>query len=819
MLLTGLVIAWITGLLLGLEADMPVVVLALWGLGIATLGATVFSLRRYRRPFTLGCIALALVLTGAWLGEQASDEAVAADLAPLFDQKTVDIRGLVVSDPERIGSSYRFKLGELETKGSGAWEEINGAILVTARPDGALSAQRAAPHFRYGDVLVLDGSVEDPPVFEDFDYRDYLARQGVGALMSFPSTTTLEDTGEGSWFREQVFTLRTKLSASLGRSLPEPQAALAQSLILGKRKDLPEDVRQDFIDTGTSHLLAISGLHIAIMLGAMLAFGRLLFGGGRWALVFALGGIWLYALLSGMSPSVTRAVIMGSVYLFGRFMGREGASLPALAAAAAVMAGLNPNVLSNVSFQLSFSAVAALLLLAPRLERRFTAVVERYAGTEGPAFTFGRALSVALATGAAATVGTLPLVILVFERVSYLGIPVTLLALPALPFALVGGAGTAIAGLVWEPLGVLVGGATWVPLAYLLEMVGGFSSVLGGSFHLGGVTPLLVWLYYGIALALLGGPRLYTWLGNAAKLAYSIVVGRPGFVLPRFKLAALSLLIVSAVLWTAAITSPDGRLTVVFLDVGQGDAVFIRTPSGQQVLVDGGPDPQVTLVALGDVMPFWDRSLDAVVLTHPHADHLEGLMRVMELYDVDMVADSGLVSGTPLYLAWRKLLTDEGVERSVLYGGQQLRTGDGVVIDVLNPPAEQPKWTPDILNNGSLVLRVSYGEVSFLLTGDIQHEAEEQLVANGGSLRSTVYKAPHHGSDTSSTAAFLGAVDPSIAVISVGVDNRFGHPDEGVVARLEDAVSPGNVFLTSEHGDVQFTTDGEKLWVDARTSP
>jgi competence protein ComEC len=239
------------------------------------------------------------------------------------------------------------------------------------------------------------------------------------------------------------------------------------------------------------------------MLGAMLTFGRLLFGGGRWAFVLALGGIWLYALLSGMSPSVTRAAIMGSIYLIGRLMGREGASLPALAAAAAVMAGLNPKLLGNISFQLSFTAVTALLLLAPPLERRFTAVVERFTGTEGPSSTFGRAVAVALAAGVAATIGTLPLVALAFERVSYLGIPATLLALPALPFILVGSATTAIAGLAWAPLGVLAGWATWVPLAYLLELVGIFARVFGGSFGIGGVTPTLLWAYYGVGIVLL----------------------------------------------------------------------------------------------------------------------------------------------------------------------------------------------------------------------------------------------------------------------------------------------------------------------------
>ncbi len=818
MLLTTLAVAWVAGLLAGRAINVPVDVLALWGVGVVALGAaSAIARTKQRRLLLLGCIALAVMLVGMAWGDHSSDTAVDADLAPLFSGDAVTLRGQVISDPERIGSLYRFRLGNLAVApevGGNEWQQIIGTILVTADPTSTLSKERTAPHFHYGDTLELKGEVEAPPVLEGFDYRDYLAQQGIGAVMSFPTSTKLLGSGEGSWLREQVYALRSKLSASLDRSLPEPQAALAQSLLLGKRRDLPPDVRQSFIETGTSHLLAISGLHIAVMLGAMLAFGRLLFGGRRWAFVLALGGIWLYALVSGMSPSVTRAVIMGSIYLFGRIMGREGASLPALATAAAVMAGLNPKLLGNISFQLSFTAVTALLLLAPPLERRFTAVVERFTGTEGPASTFGRAVAVALAAGVAATIGTLPLVALAFERVSYLGVPVTLLALPALPLALIGGATTAIAGLVWEPLGIVAGWATWVPLAYLLELAGVFARAFGGSFSIGGVTPTIVWAYYAVAVALLLGGRRFAaeWV---IPVATNITRGRPTFTVPCFRLVALALVIASAVLWTAAMTSPDGRLTVIFLDVGQGDAIFIRTPNGQQVLVDGGPDPRVTLGALGDAMPFWDRSLDAVILTHPHADHLNGLVRVLERYDVDLVGEAKLVSGQSQYVAWRKLITANVDTRIVMSEGQELRTGDGVIITVLNPPPDLSVWSPDIINNGSVVLRVTFGTVSFLLTGDIEQEAEAALLARGVPVRSTVYKAPHHGSKTSTSAMFLEAVDPTVAVISVGRINSFKHPDGAVVARLEEALGNENVLLTSQHGDVHFTTDGVRLWLDA----
>ncbi|MDE2900205.1 MAG: ComEC/Rec2 family competence protein, partial [Chloroflexota bacterium] len=467
MTLTALAAAWVAGLLLGQQAVLPVEALALWAVAGAALASAVAWRANRRGLIAAACAAAVLLAAGAWWGDRSAGHDVDAGLRPLFLEEQVTLRGLVLSDPERDGTAYRFQLGALEHDTGGGWRHIDGRVQVTAQPGAAMAAERAAPHVRYGDRLILTGGIESPPVFDDFDYREYLAGQGVGAVARFPSLVLSGD-GEGNPILERVYAVRAAFSESLQRSLSEPASALARSLLLGQRRGLPEPVREAFIETGTSHLLAISGLHVAIMLGAALALGRLAFGGARWALLLALAAVWAYALVSGMSPSVTRAAVMGSVFLLARALGREGASLPALAAAAAVMTALDPRVLGNVSFQLSFTAVAGLLLLAPPLEARLSRAAERVTGYDGQLASLGRATASALAAGIAATLGTLPLVALVFERVSYLGIPVTLLALPALPLALATSAVAALAGVVWAPLGAAAGWLAWAPLSYML---------------------------------------------------------------------------------------------------------------------------------------------------------------------------------------------------------------------------------------------------------------------------------------------------------------------------------------------------------------
>jgi competence protein ComEC len=255
---------------------------------------------------------------------------------------------------------------------------------------------------------------------------------------------------------------------------------------------------------------------------------------------------------------------------------------------------------------------------------------------------------------------------------------------------------------------------------------------------------------------------------------------------------------------------PDGRLHVVFLDVGEGDAIFVQTPSGKQVLVDGGPSERVLLSQLGRHMPFWDRTLDAVLLTHPDLDHITGLVPVLERYRVNTVVFRQLEVESTTYDYWQQLLEAEGATVYRGEAGLRLALDEGLDMVVLHPGAELVSGEGGSANNNSVVTRLAYGQVSVLLTGDIEAPVEHQLVAEGAPLASTVLKAAHHGSCSSTTEEFLAAVDPEVVVISVGADNDFGHPCAGVLERLEEMT----VYRTDEHGAVEVVTDGTQAWVE-----
>ncbi len=271
----------------------------------------------------------------------------------------------------------------------------------------------------------------------------------------------------------------------------------------------------------------------------------------------------------------------------------------------------------------------------------------------------------------------------------------------------------------------------------------------------------------------------------------------------------LALAFLTILAWVILRTLPDGlgagRLHVWFLDVGQGDAILVQTPDGRQILVDGGPSPSALLDQLGEVLPFWDRSLDLVVLTHPDADHLSGLIPVLERYRVAAVVDAVAPdlpdAFAPGAAAWLAAASAAGAPRQRVLQGGRLDAG-AVVLTVLNPI--QGSAGVDGGNNASLVLRLDYGATSLLLAGDAEAEAEQAMLAGPWPLRADVLKVSHHGSNTGTTSGFLAAVQPRLAVISVGAENRFGHPTPELLQRLDGV----EVLRTDQRGRIELVSDG-----------
>ena len=272
--------------------------------------------------------------------------------------------------------------------------------------------------------------------------------------------------------------------------------------------------------------------------------------------------------------------------------------------------------------------------------------------------------------------------------------------------------------------------------------------------------------------------------------------------------------LVAGCVWSAVFLAQahHGLLLLSILDVGQGDAIFIDAPHGSQVLIDGGPNNAV-LARLGEIMPFWDRSLDAVILTHPHADHLDGLIAVLDRYQVGVVIESGVNHSIAEYELWRRKVKERGIRRIVAVRGGIVHLGGGARLDILAPDRPYDAESVRNIHEAVVVLRVTFASSTALLMADAEAPRERELLASGIDIRSEVLKVGHHGSKTSTAEIFLRAVQPRLAAISAGARNRYGHPTQEVLDRL--AAAGVRIFRTDRDGTITFASDGRAFVVQA----
>lgn len=794
--------AWAAGIFLGSKFNLP---LALILTGLIPLPLLFFC--QHRKLIILTSLCLIAFFSGVFYFQSSLPAIDEHYLQSYNDQGTIEIRGMVNADPEVGDKTTHIRLSATAIKLDEKWQEASGtALLFVPR----------YPTYSYGDVLLVTGELETPPQLNDFDYKVYLAHQEIYSTMLYPEIKIVE-TGKGFKPLEWVYSLRNHLSQTLAEVLPEPQASLAQGIILGIRGNIPSSVNADFSHTGTAHLLAISGLHLAIIAGMILTIGIWLLGKKHYLYIWlTLGIIWLYALLTGMHPPVIRGAIMASLFLTAELLGRQRTAITTLAFAAAIMVGISPHILWTASFQMSFTAMAGLIFIFPPLQTLGRRVVKTTLGEDGAAVSVANLITDSFSVTMGAIIAVWPVVAYYFGIISFIGPLATFFVLPALPGIIILGALAGGLGLIALPVAQALAWLAWLLLSYMLLVVNVFAAVPLSFLKIDTINTNFIFTYYLVlALAL--------WLNSHRQQASTLTTKslssvKPGInkttnflsKLPK-KWVIPPLLVVAILVSVAAATMPDNNLQVSILDVGQGDAILI-SKGNQQILVDGGPSPQAIALELGKMIPFWDRTIDLVVLTHPSADHVTGLVEVLKRYKVKQVLHPDLDFESDIYDEWLRLVKEKDIKYTIAQAGQQIDLGK-VIIKVLNPQIPHLTGTESDTDNNSLVLQISMGEVSFLLTTDTMWQAEFELITRRASLTSTVLKVGHHGSNTSTTPEFLAVVDPQLAVISVGADNRFGHPTPEVIGRLEDRIGSEKIYRTDEQGTIEFITDGEKLWV------
>jgi competence protein ComEC len=623
-------ISLVGGILLGSDITLPP-----WFLAFATVPLLFMPLTRRKNAIVTVSLCTLAVLGGI-IRYQSILPSTSENRVEFYNNKgTAVIEGIIASGPDVRSTNAQLEVAVSEVNS----RKVTGKVLLFVP---------CYPAYEYGDVLKVTGELETPAMIEDFDYKGYLAGRGITSVVYYPAIGVLE-TGKGFRPLGWLYNTRKALAGKMAEVLPEPQASLAQGIILGIRSEIPQSVKDDFMRTGTTHVLAISGQNLSIVAGMFIATGIWLLGKKRYLYIWlALAGIWGYASLTGLQAPVVRAAIMLSLFLFADLLGRQRSVLPALAFAAAVMLIITPALLKDASFQLSFLSILGLVLVAPFLQSSGHNIITSRLGEEGALVSaLGWAID-CLSVTIGVTIVIWPVTAQYFGIFSIVSPLATFLVLPALAPIIVTCSLAGILGLIVPPLGQAAGCVAWLFLSYMLTIVGWFANLSVAAIDLK-LSPLIIFTYFAIL-------ALVIWSLYKKEKTLNIfrrITGALGGPSKRFVVPALLVIAVLTTLFASSI--PDDRFRVSVLDIGQGDAILLQQGL-QDILVDGGPSGQSIAVELSKKLPFWDRTIELLVLTHPHADHLTGLLEVLKRYKVKHVLYTDWNSTSPLWAEWQDLV-------------------------------------------------------------------------------------------------------------------------------------------------------------------
>jgi competence protein ComEC len=799
--LVFLLLGYLGGIALGRLFSPPLLpLLYLILLALVLAGVVYYRTRRLR------ILALGLLIAAGFMNYEFSTRYLPADHVSInLKPGKYTIVGRLVSPPVQSPAKAVLYL-ELEGIGRGKnWRKVQGRVRLTVyQPRLGL---------RYGDRIRSLAKLRFPNNYENpggFDYKAYLARRGIRVVGSISAKTRISRLAPGEYSRllAGVYGLRRRLAGFIEAVYPAPQAGLLRALILGERKAVSRSIRDEFTTAGLAHLLAISGLHVGFvgfifftLFRFMLrrlparAFERLT----DWvrptklAALLTVPPLVFYTLLVGGRTATVRATIMILAYILSLLVDRQRDLYNILALAALVILIWKPESLLEVDFQLSFVTVFFIIYVVSSIHHRD--VSRPRLAPPGWREGLGRWLAGYLLVTITASVAAAPLAVFYFKRLSLVGIPANLTAIPLAWVIIPLGLSGSMLSLISFGLGKLLLEVNLVFVDLLLGLVHKLAALSSASLRLPppGWPQLLI--FYGLLLCVFRLRRSQ--------------VARAG---------AVSLALIGVVWWWLGqqpATAGD-LLQVTFLDVGHGESSFISFPGGRNMLVDGGGVYNDSF-DIGEWVVsayLWSRGvsrLDWVVLSHAHPDHLNGLKSVVRNFEVGEVWEAcGPHYPSAAYTRFKTILKQRGIPVRLMSAGDSLSPGDGVSLVVLNPPPESGRdLTVDKYkeeNNRSLVLRLEYGEISFLLTGDIEREAERRLLTKPELLASTVLKVPHHGSKTSSSLPFLQAVRPRIAVFSIGPAHLVWHPSPEIFARYEGLGI--HSLRTDLLGAVTIETDG-----------
>lgn len=730
---------------------------------------------------TTALLFLIIILIGMFNYHLNSKPIGANNITKFAGDKKITIIGTVLDredylEQEKI--SLKVKVSQIEIEE----QKIKTKVLIL------VNIYTGNCPYEYGDVLKIKGRLIKPRGqnnFEEFNYELYLAQKRIFTYTNVWQEKDVQKIGEERVNRlvSFSFSTRNRIKNIIGRLIPPPYNFLLIGMLLGEKTFIPTEVKEVFIDSGVMHILAVSGLHVGIIAIALFVFLNSLPISKRIKMILVVLILIMYASITGFRPSVVRATIMFSLLVVGKLINRNRNLYIFLFLAALLILLINPLILYDAGFLLSFMVTFFIIYLAPIFQELFSKTVT---WIKNP-------LSVSIA----AWLGIFPLSAYFFNKVSLISVISNLFIVPLAGIAVILGFIIFFIGLISIPLATLIAKINYFVLILITFLAKLFSSLPFSFVYVAQPLIFFIFLYY-------------------IMLFFVIEIFYGKIFPPKLKIKA-TILILSAILVViiVQIFYPLDHLKVNFINVGEGDCILIEAPKKYNILIDGGGTPLSTFDVGGKVViPYLRRNginkINLLILTHPHLDHLEGLLPVLREFKVDMVLDNGLICDISEYIEFISIIKENNIPYHQAKAGDNFVFSKNLEMLLLNPIYTSNLYNESDFNNASIVIKLFYKNSKFLFTGDIEETAEKRMLIWQNILKSDVLKVAHHGSSSSSSLEFINKVDPIIAVITVG-KNHFGHPSPKIIERLEN--NNIKVYRTDENGTIIIRTDGKEYWV------
>jgi len=707
---------------------------------------------------------------------------------------TVTVTGEVKNTPITSDRYVRFDL-ELSS--------VLDANLTEEKTDETISFiyfkndnSNSYPTLTKGDVITVQCVISLPDSAMNtggFDYASYLKTQGI-YFQATAEVETIQLIGHNThWFADGITSIRNKCAALFDATFPTDESGLLKAYIIGDKSGIEENVSTLFSVTGLSHVLAVSGMHLAVFIAALTAFFRMIRLPKRRQMYLTIFAIIFFVLFTGASVSTIRAGLFCLIALFAELVFKRSDSLTTLAEVAAILLCTNPLIAFNASFLLSFSATLGIILFSERICAVFAHLYQKLKPATRRKKIL-KSLCDLIAVGISAQIFTIPVLIYLFGEFSIVTILATILITPLLAPALIGGLLFCALGIISQTIAYPFAGFVYCCAWLMIKVAQLFAAIPFAKIPFGSITPFLLLVYIA-----------------SLSIGYFLFIRRnkAGYLISLYSVMMLCIVF----LVHAISVYPTAKVS--FINVGQGDCTLIQLPGNCDILIDAGGKENDYKTAENVVKPYLTQNgvydIEYVFASHGHEDHVNGIIGLMDIIKIKNIVVPHGFGTTEEGSALLDNAEKNAIPVTYLKHGDMLKFNDKVNLSAIMPDDKilSLLTTENAENDRSLLLKFSYGDISFLFTGDMTQKAERYTVAHYSDLlKANVMKIAHHGAETSNTETFLNAVNPQYAYIPVG-ENYYKHPSKIVLNRLIS----NNIkyYRADRHNDVVFYLSTESI--------